>query len=127
MSASAPIILLTDRNPNVRELLKREFEVEGYQVRLARDARELCAGLESATPDLVVLDMDAPYLGERAVQDRLLRVSMAAPVVLHVFSLEELQHPLVALAAAQVEKSADLTTLKTVVRRLLAAALRESA
>ena len=34
-------ILIADRNPNVRGLLKRELENEGYLVKMAKNAREV--------------------------------------------------------------------------------------
>ena len=51
------IIMIADRNRNVRELLRRELESEGYQVRLAKDGRQVLRSINSdEPPDLLILD-----------------------------------------------------------------------
>lgn len=51
-------ILIADRNRHVRELLRREFEADGYRVRLARDDRQVLTVINSAEPlDLLILDL----------------------------------------------------------------------
>jgi CheY-like chemotaxis protein len=42
-------ILIADRNPNVRELLKRELVAEGYSVQLARSSREVLSCMDDAS------------------------------------------------------------------------------
>lgn len=58
----SPTILVVDDDPVIVELLRVNFEMEGYRVRTAADGR---AGLESALrepPDLVLFDVMMPGL-----------------------------------------------------------------
>ena len=50
-------ILVADRNPNVRDFLKRELMAEGYRVLQAKDNREVLKRVFSRTPlDLLIFD-----------------------------------------------------------------------
>jgi DNA-binding NtrC family response regulator len=63
-------ILIADRNPRVRDFLKREMIKEGYRVHLAESAGELLSGALHLDPlDLIIVDPDFP--------------GAAAPVLLH--------------------------------------------
>jgi len=57
-------ILIADRNPRVRELLKRELASEGYDVRCARNAQEVMEQVFSHEMiHLLILDPDLPDMG----------------------------------------------------------------
>ena len=52
-------ILIADRNPHVRELLKREIALEGYNVFLAKNGAEVMEQVRSSNRfDLIVIDPD---------------------------------------------------------------------
>jgi DNA-binding NtrC family response regulator len=54
-------ILIADRNPNVRDFLKRELSACGYHVRLAENEKQLLKLIFSGNrTDLLVLDPDIP-------------------------------------------------------------------
>lgn len=54
-------ILIADRNPRVRELLKRELSSEGYGVRCARNAQEVMEQIFSREMiHLLIIDPDLP-------------------------------------------------------------------
>ena len=54
-------ILITERNPHMREFLKREMEAEGYIVRSAVNGREMLNQVYQNQPlDLIILDPDMP-------------------------------------------------------------------
>ncbi len=112
-------VLITDRNPNVRELLHRELLLRGFSPVQARDGQELCARL--ASPDLldvVVLDPEiepAPCLSSR---EGVAAWTTRVPFVLHVFPSSELNETLVSYAAAIVEKGGDTSRLLSVIGML---------
>jgi DNA-binding response OmpR family regulator len=114
-------ILLTDRNRHVRELLRRELSGEGYRVETARDGREVLGFLyHVATIDLLILDLDIPYVAEAGLLRKLGQLRPELPVIIHSFSQEE-GGPLMSLqTAAFLEKSENTDRLKTMVREVLA-------
>jgi len=105
-------ILIADRNPNVRELLKRELVAEGYRVHLARSGREVLNFMDDATgsdevsgsPDLVIMDPDLPDMGEFSLLEVMRQRRPELPVVIHTFLAEYINHPIVLSSAAVVEK-----------------------
>lgn len=114
-------ILVADRNRNVREFLRREFEADGYCVQLAKDEMELLNFLElDAGPDLVILDLDMPIYGGSELMDQLLDRRPLLPVVIHTLLTEHLAHQSIRRAAAFLEKRGNnIDHLKTVVLGVL--------
>jgi two-component system cell cycle sensor histidine kinase/response regulator CckA len=68
--AKAPVVLVADDEPVVREMARRILEGAGYQVVEARDGAEAVALLERGTHvDLLMADLEMPNLsGEEMVQ-----------------------------------------------------------
>jgi CheY-like chemotaxis protein len=115
-------ILIADRNPNVRELLKRELVAEGYLVHLARSGREVLNFMDDASvsPDLVIIDPDLPDMGEFSLLEVMRRRNPDLPVVIHTFLAEYINHPIVLSSAAVVEKDGrHVDRLKDVVQEVL--------
>jgi len=114
------VILIADRNRHVREFLRRELMAEGYRVQVAKDGREVMMIIEgSDPPDLLILDLDAPYVGGSMILERLRIRNPPLPVVVHAFPTDytgSLSEPRV---AAFVEKSGDTDRLKAVVTDVL--------
>jgi len=114
------MILIADRNRHVREFLRREFMVEGFRVQVAKDGREVLSMTEGAEPpDLLILDLEMPYLSGLAILGRLRERTPLLPVVIHAFLTEyagsmDLRH-----AAALVEKSGNTDCLKVAVDEVL--------
>jgi DNA-binding response OmpR family regulator len=113
-------ILIADRNRHVREFLRRELTAEGYQVEMARDGRELLDIIDgNAPPQLLILDLEIPYLDELQVWERLQNCQPPLPVVIHTFLPEYPTHLTVPLAAAFLEKKGDTDQLKSVVAEVI--------
>ena len=55
-------MLVVDDDRAVRDSLKRSLEFNGYQVSMASDGAEALAGIGSARPDVVVMDVMMPRL-----------------------------------------------------------------
>jgi DNA-binding NtrC family response regulator len=111
-------ILIADRNRHVRDFLRRELMSEGYQVEVARDGREILQMLNGQDqPDLLILDLELPYLIELKVLELLQERLPSLPVVIHSFLPEAESH--LPEAAKFLEKSEDTNLLKAVVAELL--------
>jgi DNA-binding response OmpR family regulator len=115
-------ILIADRNPNVRELLKRELVAEGYSVHLARSSREVLSCMDDASrePDLLIVDPDLPDMDEISLLEVMRRRAPDLPVVVHTFLAEYTHHPIALNSAAVVEKDGrHVDRLKNIVHDLL--------
>ena len=101
-------ILLADRNRNVREFLQRELTLEGYRVETAGDGREVLTLVEGASaPDLLILDLEMPYLDGLEILQWLRDRRRPLPVVIHSFLTDGANHAAIDGIAAFVEKSGD--------------------
>ena len=114
-------ILISDRNRNVREFLKREMMAEGYRVRLAKSGREVLEwAYHHESIDLVILDLDLPDASGMAILEKLEDRIPTLPVVIHAFLSDYDNHPAVSNAAALVEKEGtSVERLKKVVAEIL--------
>lgn len=87
-------ILVVDRNPNVRDFLKRELLAEGFQVDLARNAEEVLDRIyRDENIDMVIIDPDLPDAPQKELLNRLSDRIPGLHVVVHSLSpLEEETH-----------------------------------
>jgi len=109
-------ILIADRNRHVRELLRRELTGEGYRVEVAKDGRELLELLAGPEPpDLLILDLEVPYLDEVALWERLKAQSPPIPVLIHTFGPEDRTPEPGFPAVVFLEKRGDTDHLKAAV------------
>ncbi|HEU4411085.1 MAG TPA: response regulator [Polyangiaceae bacterium] len=80
----AKTVLVVDDDDGVRESVAELLELEGFEVRTARNGREALEFLGSnPTPDLIVLDLMMPIMSGREFRDEQLRDGRLAgiPVV----------------------------------------------
>jgi excisionase family DNA binding protein len=59
-SAEAPLVLIVDDDPLLREFVRVNLAMDGYAVREAGSAEEGLAAIEEEAPDLVLLDVMMP-------------------------------------------------------------------
>jgi len=79
-------ILIADRNPHVREFLKREMTADGYQVRLAENGRQLIKwAFNTESIDLLIVDPDLPDTDKASLFSKLRDRNPFLPVVIHTF------------------------------------------
>ena len=86
-------ILIADRNPNVREFLKREMTAENYQVILADDAKTLLKmAFESQPVDILIFDPDLPDMEPAEIISKLECRTPPLPVVIHALPEAEIDY-----------------------------------
>jgi DNA-binding NtrC family response regulator len=113
-------ILLTDRNRHVRELLRRELETEGYVVAVARDVQEILGLLaQGDIPDLLILDLEIPYMAEFNLLQHLQSNYPALPVIIHSFQPDNPREFITDNTVAFLEKAEDPHLLKTTIAALV--------
>ena len=111
-------ILITERNPHVREFLKREMEAEGYVVRSAVNGKELLDHVYLNQPlDVIIIDPDMPDVNVpetlKLLRDRVPQVT----IVLHTFFADYEEYGKVLDEAIFVEKQGNsIVGLKQVIQ-----------
>src|SRR2546423_13208874 len=65
--ARGPLVLVVDDDPQVREVVRVNLEMEGYAVREAANAEEGLAAGEDDVPDLILLDGMMPQVDGQEV------------------------------------------------------------
>jgi DNA-binding NtrC family response regulator len=114
-------LLIVDRNPHIRNFLKREFQSEGYNIQLAKNSRELMGLIYSSAPiDLVIIDPNIPDVNQlklfKSLEDRV----PTLPFVIHSDLLDYLESTSHISKATFVQKRGSSSeTLKNVVWNLL--------
>jgi DNA-binding NtrC family response regulator len=114
-------IIIADRNPHVREYLKREMIAEGYRVRLAKTGREVIKWVYHHEPvDLLILDPDLPDTNIISLFENLQNRIPALPVVVHAFLADSADFTMGSLEVVFVEKSgSSVERLKHAVAHIL--------
>ena len=114
-------ILIADRNPHVRELLRREMMLEGYHVQLAKTGREVINyTLRQDSFDLLILDPDLPDTDESFLLKKLGERIPPLPVVVHAFLSEKSEQQDVLTTVIFVEKrGSSIDHLKKIVSEIL--------
>lgn len=112
-------ILVVDDEQNIRFLYKEELEEEGYSVELARNGEEALEKYPVVQPDLITLDIKMPGMGGIEVLKRIREENRDLPIVLCSAYSDYKQDFTTWASDAYVVKCADLTELKSTIRRLL--------
>jgi DNA-binding NtrC family response regulator len=114
-------LLVVDRNPHIRNFLKREFQSEGYNVKLAKNGKELVDLIySSASIDLVIIDPDIPDITQsnlfKSLEDRV----PPLPFVIHSDLFDYLESTSHICKATFVPKQGGSSeTLKDVILKIL--------
>jgi len=114
-------LLVVDRNPHIRNFLKREFQSEGYNVKLAKNGKELMDLIYSSTPiDLVIIDPDIPDIVQsnlfKSLEDRV----PPLPFVIHSDLFDYLESTsLISKATFVPKQGSSSEALKDVILNIL--------
>ena len=83
-------LLISDRNPHVRDFLKREMMAEGHRIQLVKSGRELIEQIRHADglPDMLILDPDLPDVNDQSLVHEIQRLVPELPIVIHTLQTE---------------------------------------
>jgi DNA-binding NtrC family response regulator len=114
-------ILISDRNKNVREYLRRELETEGYHVQLAISCQDVLRKIyQNEFIDLIIIDPDLFKEDEAGLFEKIGNRVPALPVILHTFSSDYHDKSNALHGVYFVEKNGNsIENLKKVVSELL--------
>lgn len=112
-------ILIADRNPNVREFLRREMSAAGYRVCVAVSGTQALEYASSYPVDLMIVDPDLPDADSLALLEKLRICAPSLPIVVHAF-LQDNPRRCESNIVAFIEKEAgSIEQLKQVVVNIL--------
>jgi len=112
-------IMVVDDEENIRFLYREELEEEGFVVELAENGQEALEKLPLFRPDLITLDIKMPGMDGIETLKRIRETERNLPIVICSAYGEYKQDLATWASDAYVVKCADLTELKTTIRRLL--------
>jgi len=111
-------ILFVDDEPRIRQFCKEELEREGFCIVLAEDGEDAIEAVHVLSIDLVILDEHMKWCGGFAAAQRIRQISPGVPILLFTTD-RSVERRCRAIVDAIVVKSADLSTLKTVIHEIL--------
>lgn len=111
-------ILVVDDDAHILRLYKEELEDEGYDVVVAGTGKEAMEVFQAEQPDLVTLDILMPDIDGISLLRRMKEARPRLPIIMST-AYDYRDDFAVWASEAYLVKSADLTELKSMVRRLL--------
>ena len=112
-------IMVVEDEKTIRLLYKEELEDDGFVVELAKNGEEALEKLPLFNPDLITLDIKMPGMGGIEALKRIREKEKQLPVIICSAYGEYKQDFTTWASDAYVVKSADLTELKSTIRKLL--------
>ncbi len=130
MHSSEIRILIVERNPRIRDFLRREFSKRSFLVEGAASGGELVTKLNSREQvHLVILDVNTSDGHGRDLLQLIVTSFSDIPIILHTYLEDLSEDPSLQQVTAMVEKSGnpeDLTRVVTLVLESLYPDLMES-
>jgi len=68
-------IFVVDDEKNIRDVLQKYIENEGYKVTLFSDGRQVCQEMQRLKPDLLIIDIMMPYFDGLELCKQIRRIS----------------------------------------------------
>lgn len=114
-------ILIADRNPHVREFLKRELTAAGYRIVLADTGQDVVKRVYQNDPiDLLIIDPDLPDVEEFDILKKICGRIPTLPVVVHTYLSDyETCRELTGAAAFVEKRGSSIENLRQVVADIL--------
>ena len=114
-------ILIADRNPNVRDFLKREMVAEKYRVIVAEDAKTLLRlAFETDPVDILIIDPDLPDMEPCDIIKKINNRVPPLPMVIHALPENDRNGSLVNAGVLIEKESRSIEVIKKLIRKMIA-------
>ncbi len=113
-------ILVVDDDLNIQRLYKEELEEEGYQIIIAGTGEEALELFGNESPDLVTLDILMPDIDGISLLRKMKEQRPKIPIIMST-AYDYRDDFAVWASEAYIVKSADLTELKRMIKKLVSA------
>jgi DNA-binding response OmpR family regulator len=112
-------ILIVDDEESIRLLYREELEEEGFEVEVAKNGEEALEKLPRFKPDLITLDIKMPGMDGIETLKKIRETERKIPIIMCSAYGEYKQDLTTWASDAYIVKCADLTELKSTIRKLL--------
>jgi DNA-binding response OmpR family regulator len=112
-------ILIVDDEESIRFLYQEELEEEGFEVEVAMNGEEALQKLLRFKPDLITLDIKMPGMDGIETLKKIRETERKIPIIMCSAYGEYKQDLTTWASDAYIVKCADLTELKSTIRKLL--------
>ena len=112
-------ILVVDDEESIRFLYQEELEEDGFEVEVAANGEEALQKLPRFKPDLVTLDIKMPGMNGIETLKKIRETERKIPIIMCSAYGEYKQDLTTWASDAYIVKCADLTELKSTIRKLL--------
>ncbi len=112
-------ILVVDDEESIRFLYQEELEEEGFEVEVAVNGEEALQKLPRFKPDLITLDIKMPGMNGIETLKKIRETERQTPIIMCSAYGEYKQDLTTWASDAYLVKCADLTELKSTIRKLL--------
>ena len=112
-------ILVVDDEESIRFLYQEELEEDGFKVEVAVNGEEALQKLSRFKPDLITLDIKMPGMNGIETLKKIRETERKIPIIMCSAYGEYKQDLTTWASDAYIVKCADLTELKSTIRKLL--------
>lgn len=112
-------LLLVDEEANTRLLYKDELQDEGYEVTVAETTKEAMEKIHQSKPDIITLDIKMPGAEGLEFLRKIKKEESDIPIVICSAYAGYRNDIRIGICDAFIVQSADLTELKTAIKRIL--------